>query len=97
MTVPTSRARDWKNISFQLYKGVSEDRILANAAAVTFYALLAIFPGFAALVSIYGLFANPGNIDAHLSSLAGILPGGAIDVLREQLTRLTGQGGQRLA
>ena len=37
-------------------------RILANAAAVTFYALLALFPAIAALVSIYGLFADPASI-----------------------------------
>ena len=51
-------ARGWKDILWRVYAGISDDRILANAAAVTFYALLALFPAIAALVSIYGLFAN---------------------------------------
>jgi membrane protein len=82
----------WKDIVLRVYEGISEDRILANAAAVTFYALLALFPGIAALVSIYGLFADPGTIASHLDSMSGVLPGGAVDVVRDQLTRLTTQG-----
>jgi membrane protein len=64
---------------------------LPNAAAVTFYALLALFPAIAALVSIYGLFADPTSIQQHLNSMSGVLPGGAVDVIRDQLNRLTAQ------
>src|ERR1700746_2404003 len=77
-------------------EGISDNRILANAAAVTFYALLALFPALAALVSIYGLFADPASIQQHLYSIAGILPGGAVDVVRDQLNRLTAQSGGTL-
>jgi membrane protein len=87
--IPT---RGWKDIVLRVYDGISEDRILANAAAVTFYALLALFPGIAALVSIYGLFADPGTIASHLDAMSGVLPGGALDVIRDQLTRLTAEG-----
>jgi membrane protein len=86
----------WKNILLRIYNGISEDRILANAAAVTFYALLALFPAIAALVSIYGLFADPNTIAKSLDSISAVLPGGAIDVVRDQLTRLTDQGSTRL-
>src|SRR5919201_4210277 len=34
-------ARGWKDILLRVYDGISEDRILANAAGVTYYALLA--------------------------------------------------------
>jgi len=74
-----------------VYAGISDDRILANAAAVTFYALLALFPAIAALVSIYGLFADPASIQQQLDSVAGVLPGGAVDVIRDQLNRLIAQ------
>lgn len=84
-------ARGWKDILWRVYEGISEDRILANAAAVAFYALLALFPGITALVSIYGLFADPGSIQQHLDSMSSLLPGGAIDVLREQLNRLAAE------
>ncbi len=51
-----------------------------------------IFPAIAALVSLYGLFADAGTIAAHLDDLSGVMPGGALDVLREQMTRLAAQG-----
>jgi membrane protein len=76
---------------WRVYAGISDDRILANAAAVTFYALLALFPAIAALVSIYGFFADPASIEQHLDSISGVLPGGAIDVIRDQLSRLAAQ------
>lgn len=84
--------RGWKDIVWRVYSGFGEDRILMNAAAVTFYSLLALFPAVAALVSIYGLFADPSQIANQLDTLSGILPGGGMDVLREQLTRVAAQG-----
>jgi membrane protein len=93
ITIPTGdAARGWKYILLRVYNGIPEDRILANAAGVTFYALLALFPGIAALVSIYGLFADPNTIISQLDTLSGLAPGGAIDILREELTRLASQG-----
>ena len=85
-------AQGWRDIVLRVYRGISDDRmILANAAAVTFYALLAVFPAVAALVSIYGLFADPASIEQHLNSVSGVLPGGAIDVIRDQVARFTAQ------
>jgi membrane protein len=86
----------WKDILLRLYTGISDDRILANAAGVTYYALLALFPGIAAVVSIYGLFADPNSIVGHVDAIAGFAPGGAIDVIRDQLTRLSVQGSTEL-
>jgi membrane protein len=86
----------WKDILLRVYHGISEDRILLVAAGVTFYLLLSIFPGIAALFSIYGLFANPADIAGHLDALANVAPGGAIDLLREDMTRLASNGGTTL-
>jgi len=85
-------ARGWKDILKRCYQRLDDDRILAIAAGVTFYALLAIFPAIAALVSIYGLFADPGTIAKHLDDISGMVPGGAIDVIRGQLDNLTSKG-----
>jgi membrane protein len=85
-------AQGWKDILLRVYHGISEDRILLVAAGVTFYLLLSIFPGIAALFSIYGLFANPADIAGHLDALANVAPGGAIDLLREDMTRLASNG-----
>lgn len=82
----------WWDIAVHVYRGIDEDRILMNAAAVTFYALLALFPAIAALVSIYGFFADPHSIAEQLDTLSGVLPGGGMTVIRDQLTRLTANG-----
>src|SRR6516162_6050249 len=89
-------AQGWKDILLRVYRSIMKDRILLIAAGVTFYTLLAIFPGIAAMISIYGLFADPTAVAMSLDSIAGILPGGAIDVLRDQMTRLASQGGTTL-
>ena len=89
-------AQGWKDILLRVYHGLSENRILLVAAGVTFYSLLAIFPGIAALISIYGLFADPATIASHLDTIASVAPGGAIDVLREQMSRPASQGGTTL-
>jgi membrane protein len=89
-------ARGWKDILLRIYQNISDHRVLALAAGMTFYSLLAIFPALAALVAIYGLFANPATISAHLNSLSGLLPAGTIDVARDQMTRVASKGGQAL-
>ena len=86
----------WKDIVLRVYSNVSKHRILALAAGMTYYNLLAIFPALAALVAVYGLFADPSAIARHLDQVSGILPGGAMDVAREQLTRVASKGSQTL-
>src|SRR6476619_1765114 len=63
---------------------------------MTFYSLLAIFPALAALVAIYGLFSDPAAITGHLDQVSGFMPSGAIDVARDQLTRVASKGHQTL-
>ena len=89
-------ARGWKDILLRVYHGISDNRILLVGAGVTFYLLLAIFPGIAALISIYGLFADPASVASHLDTMANVAPGGAIDLLREEMTHLASQGGATL-
>jgi membrane protein len=81
----------WKDILWRIYHNIPEHRIISIAAGVTFFVLLSIFPGIAALVAIYGLFADPSSIGQHLNDLSGVLPGGATEVIGDQLTRLTSQ------
>src|SRR3954451_19822553 len=83
--------RGWKDILLRVYNGISEDRILMNAAGVTFYALLALFPAIAALVSIYGMFADPQTIVNQLDVLAGVLPGGGMAGNHGRFARLVAQ------
>jgi membrane protein len=63
---------------------------------MTYYSILAIFPAIAALVAMYGLFSDPTAITRHLDQLGGFLPSGAIDIARDQLTRVASKGSQTL-
>jgi membrane protein len=89
-------AKGWKDILLRVYGNIGSHRLLALAAGMTFYSLLAIFPALAALVAIYGLFSDPATIAGHLDTLTGFLPGGALDVARDQLTRAASKGARVL-
>ncbi len=86
-------ASGWLGIAKRTYAEIGSDRVLAVAAGVTFYALLALFPAITALVSLYGLVADPGTIVEHLAAIERFLPAGAADILRDQITRIA-QGGE---
>jgi membrane protein len=81
-------APPWSDIVKRVYGRITEARVLLVAAGVTFYALLAIFPAIVALISIYGLFADPSSIASQSDVASGFLPGGALDILREQMERI---------
>jgi membrane protein len=79
-------ARGWSDIVYRVFWAVSADRILSTAGGVAFFALLAIFPGIAAIVSLYGLFADASTIGSHLILLSGILPTGVLALIADQIT-----------
>jgi len=81
-------ARPWSDIVARVYGRITEARVFLVAAGVTFYALLAIFPAIAALISIYGLFADPSSIASQSDAASGFLPGDALNILREQMERI---------
>jgi membrane protein len=89
-------ARGWKDILWRVYENIGDHRLLALAAGMTYYSLLAVFPALAALVAIYGLFSDPSSIAKHFDEIAGFIPGGAADVAREQLTRVATKGERTL-
>jgi membrane protein len=79
----------WWMILKRTFAQASDDRLLAEAAGVTFYALLALFPAIAALISLYGLVADPATISKHLQALSGVIPGGGMQLIEEQVGRVT--------
>ncbi len=86
----------WKDILWRTYGQIGEDRLLAVAAGVVFYELLALFPAVTAFVSLYGFFAQASGINEHLSLVAGVLPEGAVQIIQEQVTRIASKGETRL-
>ena len=90
-------SKGWQDIFWRVYASVNDNRLLAVAAGVAFYSLLAIFPAVAAFVSLYGLIANASTIDSHLSLVAGILPAGALEILHDEVTKLAAKSDAKLS
>src|SRR5690348_1626351 len=82
----------WKKILVGTYNQIFEDRVTSLAGGVAYFILLAIFPAIAALVAVYGLFADPATISQNVKSLSNVLPGGAIEVVNDQIGRIVAQG-----
>jgi membrane protein len=80
--------RAWWQILKRVGQEIGEDGVLAQAAAVTFYGLLALFPALATLVSLYGLIADPKVLSDSAASLQGVVPGGGMDIITGQLKSL---------
>ena len=78
----------WKDILVRAWGEVSKENLLLVAGGVTYAILLALFPGLAALVSIYGLLLDPSQIEKQVASLSGILPEQAQQMLSDQLHAL---------
>src|SRR5919112_889573 len=67
-------SRGWADILWRVVWSIPEDRVLATAGGVAFFALLAVFPGLATVVSLYGLIADVSTMSRHLDLLSGLLP-----------------------
>lgn len=93
---PVARRMNWWTLLKRTWKQVEEDRLLATAAGVVFFGLLAIFPAVTVLVSGYGLFADPASISSHLQSLALLLPQGSFEIVQDQISRVTSKDGAAL-
>jgi membrane protein len=89
-------ARGWRDIIWRILWSISADRILSTSGSVAFFALLAIFPGIAAVVSLYGLFADASTMGSHLSLLSGFLPVGVIQLIADQVSLIASQGEKTL-
>jgi membrane protein len=85
-------AKGWKDIAWRLYENIQNDRVLLVSAGVTYYGLLALFPATAAIVSLYGLFAEASTINEHLQLVSGFLPEGALQVVGDQVKRIASKG-----
>jgi len=87
----------WKDIAIRTYKEIGRDRVLAVAAGVVFYGLLALFPAITALVSSYALFAAASTISDQLQFLSTVMPEQAYGIVQEQVTRIVSRGDGQLS
>src|SRR3954463_16081018 len=80
--------RTWPQILKRTFKQFSEDKLTTWAAALTYYAVLSIFPALLALVSILGLIGKSAT-QPLLSNLNAIAPGPVKNILSTSLHGLS--------
>ena len=89
----------WKAVGKRTFKEFQDDNLTDWAAALTYYAVLAIFPALIALISIIGL-SGASTSDALLDNLTGLAPGPANEIATnaiETISQSQGSAGIALA
>jgi membrane protein len=86
-------AAGWKDTAGRVWQSITRDHVSLVAAGTAFFGLLAIFPAMTALVSLYGLVADPASIRDHAEAIRGVAPEAAADIIETQLERIVEQGG----
>lgn len=99
MTVATERPAPevagpwpwWRYAARRALRGFGADQCTDLAAALTYYAVLAIVPALVALLSLVSLVGDPEQTVATLLGLAqDVAPAQAVDTLREPLESVAG-------
>ncbi len=88
--------KGWRDILLRVWAGLGHDNVSIIAAGVAFYGMLAIFPAITSFVSIYGLLADPSDVQAQFTSLKGVMPEEAWSLLNDQLTAVASSSGRGL-
>jgi membrane protein len=84
--------RGWVDVAWRAAKRFSDDNVTLIAGGLAMYALLSVFPALAATVSIYGMFATPGDVIKQMSAFAGVLPPGVWDIFNTELQSIAKTG-----
>lgn len=79
---------EWRKLLVGAWADGFRDNLGLIAAGVAFFVMLAVFPALAAVVAIYGVFADPAAFNDQLDALAGVAPTPVLAIAREQMERL---------
>lgn len=78
----------WWDIAKRSAKQIEGDHLPLISAGVAFFFLLGLFPGLAAIISIYGWLADPATVSEHIDQLSGVLPAEAAEIIHNQAEQL---------
>jgi membrane protein len=87
-TIQEIPSQGWMDIMWRAWGEVSEANLFLTAGGVTYAILLVLFPGLAALVSLYGLVLDASQIEKQVGALSEVLPAETQQLLVEQLHEL---------
>lgn len=78
----------WKDVLLRVRREAGEDNATLLAAGVAFYGLLALVPGLIALISLYGLVADPATVESQVTDALAAAPAEVRDMMGEQMTSI---------
>jgi membrane protein len=86
----------WRDVLWRVWAQIGKDNVSIVAAGVAFYSLLAIFPAITAFVSLYGIVADPSQVQQQIQLLQGVVPSDALKLIGDQLHAVAAAGTSRL-
>ena len=75
----------WRDVLWRVWEQIGKDNVSMIAAGVAFYSLLAIFPAITAFVSLYGIVADPSQVQQQIQMLERVMPADALALIGDQL------------
>jgi membrane protein len=88
--------KGWWQVTQRVWSESNRDNLSVVAAGCAFFALAAIFPALSALISLYGLTADPATVEEQFRMLGSVLPAQAYDIVIEQIHRISAASGGTL-
>ena len=79
------KKRNWKQLLKRTVKEFQDDNLTDWAAALTYYAILALFPALLVLVALLGLVGQQSTIDTFITSMRDAGLSGAADNIQKPL------------
>ena len=87
----TLTARDYGAVFVRAGKGALDDHLTNLAAALAYYAFLAIPALLLVAVGAFSLFAGPDAVTSIVDRLSGVIPRDAVNLVQDALLRVTNQ------
>lgn len=84
MRLPTTE-RLARLLPVRVFVHIRKDNAPVMAAGVALFLILGLLPTLAAIVSVYALVADPGQIEQHLAGLERVIPDAVFSLIVDQL------------
>jgi membrane protein len=85
---PIHWARTWTHVSVKALLRLWGRDVMLYVGGVSFFALLAVFPAIAILISVYSLLSTPDQAAAQAEAMARLMPAAARTMFESELIRL---------
>ena len=96
-TSPLSVTRHgWWRILRRVYGSIQQHHIGMMASSIAFYGLLSLFPAIAALIAIWGMYADPVQVQQQLVNLDQFIPNEAASIIEQQAEVVSASAGRGL-